>query len=155
MTAIRFRADRGRAVNFLAGCSATLCILLTPFACATESQSCLGIYRLSDGGIVDITPSDGAALRWRRFDGTTGALTKQSDGLWASTFGWTERPDGKTVRMSECASGRITFDGMKGQRLAFDATDTSFTSHGTTLAGRLLLPKGTAAVPIVVLLHGA
>jgi uncharacterized protein len=155
MTVISSGADRRRAANFLARCSAALCILLAPFAFAAESQACLGTYRLSDGGIVDIGPSNGDTLRWRRFDGTTGALTKRSGGLWTSTLGWTERPDGKTVRMSECAAGRITFDGMKGQRLAFDTTDTTFTSHGTTLVGRLLLPKGTATVPIVVLLHGA
>jgi pimeloyl-ACP methyl ester carboxylesterase len=156
MTLTRSRADGRRAVNILASFSATLWILLlAPYARATESETCLGTYRLSDGGIVDIAPSEGDTLRWRRFDGTTGALTKKSDGLWASALGWTERPDGKTVRMSECAAGRITFDGMKGQHLAFDATDTTFTSHGTTLAGRLLLPKGMAAVPIVVLLHGA
>jgi hypothetical protein len=150
MTVIGCGADRRRAVNFFARCSAALCILLAPFAHATESQACLGTYRLSDGGIVDIARSYGDTLRWRRFDGTTGALTKQSNGLWTSTLGWTERPDSKTVRMSDCAAGRVTFDGMKGQRLAFDATDTTFTSHGTTLSGRLLLPEGTAAVPIVV-----
>lgn len=157
MTATRSRADGRAAVSFLARCSATLCILLlAPFARATETQDChVGTYRLSDGDIVDIAPSDGATLRWRRFDGTTGALSEKTDRLWTSTLGWTGRPDGKTVRWSECAAGRITFDGMEGRRLTFDVTDTTFTSHGTTLVGRLILPKGTAAVPIVVLLHGA
>jgi pimeloyl-ACP methyl ester carboxylesterase len=156
MTVTRFMADPRQAVNFLARCSATLCILLlAPFARATESEDCLGTYRLSDGGIVDIAPSVGNTRRWRRFDGTTGALTEKKDGLWTSTLGWTGRPDGKTVRFSECAAGHITFDGMEGRRLTFDVTDTMFTSHGTTLVGRLALPKGRAAVPIVVLLHGA
>jgi pimeloyl-ACP methyl ester carboxylesterase len=156
MTVTRSRANRRRAVNFLARCSATLCILLlAPFARATESEDCLGTYRLSDGGIVDIAPSVGNTRRWRRFDGTTGALSEKKDGLWTSTLGWTGRPDGKTVRFSECAAGRITFDGMEGRRLTFDVTDAMFTSHGTTLVGRLVLPKGRAAVPIVVLLHGA
>ena len=44
---------------------------------------------------------------------------------------------------------------MEGRRLKFDVTETTFTSHGARLAGRLILPKGTAAVPIVILLHGA
>jgi pimeloyl-ACP methyl ester carboxylesterase len=156
MAVTRSRADGRGAVSFLARCSATLCILLAPFARAAETEDChVGTYRLSDGGIVDIAPSDGATLRWRRFDGTTGALTEKRDGLWVSTLGWTGRPDGKTVRLSECAAARVTFGGMEGRRLTFDVTDTMFTSHGTTLVGRLILPKGTAAVPIVVLLHGA
>src|SRR3984957_17265649 len=72
-----------------------------------------------------------------------------------SSFGWTGRPDGKSVRFSSCAAGRINFDGVEGQRIKFDVTDTTFTSHGVKLAGQLILPKGTAAVPVVVLLHGA
>lgn len=157
MTVTGSRADGRRAVNFLARCSATLCILfLAPFAHAAETEDChVGTYKLSDGGIVDIASSDGDTLRWRRFDGTTGALTKKSGGLWTSTLGWTGRPDGKTVRLSECAAGRMTFDGMKGHRLAFDVTETTFISRGTTLVGRLVLPKSAATVPIVVLLHGA
>jgi pimeloyl-ACP methyl ester carboxylesterase len=152
----RSRADGRGAASFLARYSLTLCILLAPFAHAAETVDChVGTYRLSDGGIVDIAPSDGATLRWRRFDGTTGALTEKTDGLWTSTVGWTGRPDGKTLRMSECAGGRITFDGLEGRRLAFDVTDTTFTSHGTMLTGRLIVPRGTSAVPIVVLLHGA
>ena len=34
-------------------------------------------------------------------------------------------------------------------------TDTKFAGHGVTLAGRLVLPKGKTAVPIVVLVHGS
>jgi dienelactone hydrolase len=156
MTMIFSKEDGRPTVSFLIRCSATLCIfLLAPLAGAAGMQDCIGTYRLPDGGILDIAPSEGETLRWRRFDGTTGALTKKSDGLWTSTLGWTGRSDGKTVSLSECAVGRITFDGMEGRRLVFDVSETSFTSHGTTLVGRLILPKGTAAIPIVVLLHGA
>jgi uncharacterized protein len=115
----------------------------------------LGTYRLADGGIVDIAPSDSNTLRWRRFDGTTGALTEKEDGSWTSAYGWTGRPDGKTVRFSECAAGHINFDGLEGDHVAFDLTDTTFTSHGVSLAGRLVMPKGDAIVPIVILVHGA
>jgi uncharacterized protein len=115
----------------------------------------IGTYRLPDGGVVDIAPSESNTLRWRRFDGTTGALTEKGDGLWISSYGWTGRPDGKSVRFSACEAGRINFDGAEGRRIKFDVTDTTFTSHGTTLAGRLILPKGTAVVPIVILVHGA
>jgi pimeloyl-ACP methyl ester carboxylesterase len=135
---------------------AGLCIsVVAPAARAAEAMNChVGAYRLSDGGIVDIAASNGNTLRWRRFDGATGALTGKSGGVWTSSYGWTGRSDGKSVDMFGCGSERINFDGMKGRRLRFDATDTTFTSHGARLAGRLILPKGTGVVPIVVLLHG-
>ena len=144
-----------RALSFLAKCSGALWVLLAPCAGAETVNCHVGTYRLSDGGIVDIAPSVGESLRWRRFDGTSGGLTEKGDGLWSSTLGWTGRSDDKIVRLSECAARGITFDGAEGRRLTFDLTDTTFTSHGTTLVGRLVLPKGKAAVPIVVLLHGA
>jgi uncharacterized protein len=123
---------------------------------ATEAPNChVGTYRLSDGGIVDIAPSEGKLLRWRRFDGTTGALTQKEGGQWSSSYGWTERPDGKTVSFSTCDTGHISFNGLAGQRIQFDVTDTVFTSHGTKLTGRLILPQGAAAVPVVILVHGA
>ena len=157
MVVNRSRANGRGAAGFLARCGAALCILLlAPFARAAETGNChVGTYRLSDGGIVDIAPSEGATLRWRRLDGTTGALTEKKDGLWTSTLGWTGRPDGKTILLPDCAAGRIAFDGLKGRRIAYEVTDTTFTSHGTTLVGRLILPKGKAAVPIVILLHGS
>jgi uncharacterized protein len=82
-------------------------------------------------------------------------LTEKADGLWISSFGWTGRPDGKSVRFSACAAGRINFDGVEGRRIKFDVTDTTFTSQDVKLAGRLILPKSTAPVPVVILLHGA
>jgi len=142
-------------MNHLVRTGILACILLgvTPVAGATN---CLvGIYRLNDHSLVDIAPSEGDNLRWRRFDGTTGALQKASDGKWRSTSGWTDRPDGKTVSFSECPVGKIDFDGKPGERVALDVTDTTFSSHDTMLAGRLVMPKGNGKVPVVVLLHGA
>ena len=115
----------------------------------------LGTYHLQDGTDVDIGATDGQHLRWRRKDGTTGALTEASDGSWTSTLGWTERPDGKHVSFSDCAKGEITFDGVEGKRIAFDVTETKFQGAGVTLAGRLVMPKGDSQVPIVVLIHGS
>lgn len=151
------RPTQASRVNRLARSIAIVHILFfAPFAGAAETVDChVGIYRMSDGRTVDIAPTGGETLRWRRFDGSTGLLTRTADGLWTSTFGWTGRPDGKAARFSECAEGRITFDGLEGHRLDLDVRETKFTSHGATLAGRLLLPKGSAAVPIVVLVHGA
>ena len=123
---------------------------------AAETPDChVGIYRLKDGSFVDIAPADGGALRWRRFDGTTGALRKGDGGGWSSTRGWTDRPDGKTVSFPDCTTGDIAFDGMRGHRVALHVTDTTFRSHDTTLTGRLVMPTGSSRVPVVVLLHGA
>jgi len=115
----------------------------------------IGIYRLSDNSDVDIAPSDEGRLRWRRKDGTSGALSRNTDGSWSSTLGWTERPDGRRVSFSECNAGEIRFDGLQGKRIAFDVTETSFKSGDIDLAGRLLMPKGRGPVPIVVLVHGS
>jgi uncharacterized protein len=47
------------------------------------------------------------------------------------------------------------FDGLLRQRIPFLVTETTFESHGVKLAGRLVLPPGSAPVPITVLVHGA
>jgi pimeloyl-ACP methyl ester carboxylesterase len=115
-----------------------------------------GTYRFSNGEIVDIARSEGDTFRWRKFDGTTGVLSKKQDGSWTSTLGWTDRPDGHAVSFTRCASGEIEFDGRKAQRIPFDVTDTVFEGRGgIKLAGRLVLPKDENPVPIVVLVHGA
>jgi uncharacterized protein len=126
------------------------------FAHAGRVNDCLvGAYRLNSTDFVDIAPSEGDTLRWRKFDGMTGALHKGRDGAWISTAGWTDRPDGKTVRFPDCDSGKIEFEGTTGDRIAFDVTDTRFRGRDVDLAGRLVLPRKRAAVPIVVLLHGS
>jgi len=157
MTICRPGPERLGSATIFAICVAALCnSFVAPAARASEAMDChIGTYRLSGGGIVDIAPSDSNTLRWRRFDGTTGSLTEKGGGLWTSSYGWTGRPDGKSVRFSACEAGRINFDGVEGRRIKFDVTETTFTSHGATLAGRLILPKGTAVVPIVTLVHGA
>ncbi len=115
----------------------------------------IGSYRLSDGKSVDIAPSDEGTLRWRMFNGETGQLHRQKDGTWMSTYGWTGRPDGKTVSFSDCNNGGITFANEHGMRIAFDVTNTTFYSNGTKLRGRLILPKGHGKIPVVVLVHGS
>lgn len=136
-------------------------MLLMPGAAARAADNAaanchIGAYRLADGSLVDIGATDPATnLRWRRVDGTTGLLQSHPDGAWTSTLGWTGRPDGKTVRFSDCNAGRITFAGMAGRRIAFDITNTHFQGAGVTLAGRLVLPEGNGRVPIMVLVHGS
>ncbi len=127
------------------------------FAADNTVDDCrVGAYRLGDGQVVTVNPSDtDKSFRWRKFDGTTGKLTEAADGSWPSTLGWTDRPDGKTVRFSDCAKGEIDFAGAVGHKLAFDVTDTTFQSGGLKLRGRLVLPKGAGPVPIIVMVHGS
>jgi uncharacterized protein len=141
--------------------SAYLCIALwalvatASFARATETPDChVGSYRLADGTVVDVSPDD-EPLRWRKFDGTTGLLNKTADDDWRSTYGWTDRDDGKTVTFPDCSAGRINFGGVSGERIVFDVKNTTFKSHGTTLAGRLILPTGAGKVAVVVFVHGS
>lgn len=117
----------------------------------------IGAYRLTSGAVVDIGLSNGGpsdvGLRWRMFDGETGLLRKTGE-AWTSTRGWTDHPDGKTVRI-DCGVGQISFAGEAGQRIAFDVRETKFRGDGVDLAGRLVLPKGSGPAPIVVLVHGS
>ncbi len=138
--------------------STTACaaVLLPALANALPVGDChLGAYRLADSSVIDVAPYEDGTLRWRNFDGTTGVLHKMQDGGWSSTFGWTDRSDGKAVSFSPCAAGEIQLDGMSGHHIDFDVTETTFGSRGVRLAGRLVLPKGRKQVPIAVLLHGA
>jgi uncharacterized protein len=115
----------------------------------------VGSYRLIDGRAVDVAPSDSNNLRWRTFTGETGHLHPQADGTWASTYGWTDRPDGEPVSFSDCDKGEIIFGNESGRRIAFDVRDAVFESNGVMLVGRLIMPKGSGKVPVVVLVHGS
>ncbi len=122
----------------------------------TDTARCaIGAYRLADGRAVDIAPAGGGKLRWRQEDGTNGALAPAIDGKsWTSSLGRTGRADGKTLHF-DCAAGSIDFAGTPGQRISLDVIETRFAVEGAELAGRLILPKGSGPVPIVVLIHGA
>jgi uncharacterized protein len=138
----------------LAGLTAGLAILApTPVVAASPDACRIGSYRLNDGSDIDIAPSEGNTLRWRRFDGTTGALHPQKDGTWGSTRGWTRAADGLVVSFPSCDA--IRFGEVAGMRRRFDVRDVKFESHDTTLAGRLVMPPGGDKVPVVVLIHGS
>ena len=134
--------------------------LLAPRSAAADADTThdchIGAYRLADHSVIDIAPSDEGLLRWRRFDGTSGALTRSATGDWMSSAGWTERPDGKVVRFGNCRSGRVDFAGVAGHRIDLVVRETSIErTDGVRLAGRLVLPTGRAVVPVVVLIHGS
>src|ERR1700722_17167238 len=120
-----------------------------------KSDCDVGSYRLSDGRSVDVAPSDGNTLRWRTFTGETGQLHPQANGTWSGTYGWTDRPDDKTVSFSDCDKGEIVFGNVSGRRIAFDVRDAVFESNGVKLVVRLIMPKGSEKIPIVVLVHGS
>jgi pimeloyl-ACP methyl ester carboxylesterase len=133
-----------------------LLLLVAAPAVADATKDChIGSYRLSDGRAVDIAPSEGDTLRWRLFTGDTGQLHPQKDGTWTSTYGWTNRPDGKTVFFSDCAKGEIRFGDESGKRITLDVHNTTFESGGIKLVGRLVMPEGKGKVPVVVLVHGS
>ncbi|MCW4455684.1 alpha/beta hydrolase [Flavobacterium sp. MXW15] len=115
----------------------------------------VGSYRLDDGRALDIGPGSEGKLRWRTADGRSGALSPAGGDAWASTLGWTERPDGHRIIFDDCGRGGIRFDDTAGHRVPLVEIDTRFQGSGVTLAGRLTLPAGDAQVPVVVLVHGA
>jgi pimeloyl-ACP methyl ester carboxylesterase len=132
-------------------------ILLAPaVAPADPAMDChIGAYRLSDGSVIDLGPDAGAALRYRQFDGTTGAMRAAGDGTWTSTLGWTERADGKRFALGACGTGELRVDDLAGKRIEFDVIETRFKARDIELAGRLVLPKGADRVAIAVLVHGS
>jgi uncharacterized protein len=133
---------------------AAVAILTPALVFGASAEDCrIGSYQLADGSDIDIAPSDGDTLRWRRFDGTTGALHPRADGTWVSTRGWSKLADGVVVSFVGCDT--VRFGNVSGTRRRFDVREVVFQSHGTALAGRLVMPPGSNKVPVVVLLHGS
>src|ERR1700757_4774133 len=96
-------------------------LLFSALAGAADKTDChVGSYRLNDGRAVDIAPADDNTLRWRMFTGETGKLHSQANGSWTSTYGWTDRPDGKTVSFSDCGKGEMRFGSEIGHRIPMD-----------------------------------
>ncbi|HEY0506155.1 MAG TPA: alpha/beta hydrolase [Lysobacter sp.] len=115
----------------------------------------VGLYRLDDGRVVDVSPRGDGDLRWRLLDGRTGKLDRDDAGRWHGTTGWTDRPDATPVALGSCDAPSLTFEGRSGKRESFPSIDTRFEGHGETLAGRLVLPRGDGPFPIAVMVHGS
>lgn len=129
---------------------------LATAAGATKATDChVGSYALSDGGTVDLAPSEGSSLRWRKPDGTSGVFALAGDNAGQSRLGWTGRPDGKHIDLGSCADDSIDFAGLRGKRIPLDVQDTRFVSGDVELNGRLVMPAGDRPVPVVVLLQGS
>jgi pimeloyl-ACP methyl ester carboxylesterase len=78
-----------------------------------------------------------------------------AQGTLVSHLGWTGKPDGHRVTLPACVENAIVFDNARATRVAFDTADTKFTGANVSLAGRLVMPKGNARLPIAVLVHGS
>lgn len=116
----------------------------------------VGLYRLDDGSWVDVAPLPSRGLRWRRLDGSTARMSLNAEGRWVSTLGSTRRVEGPQPQLGTCEEERIVFEGQSGYRLGLDGQDTTFVGQGgTRLHGRLILPPGDDAVPIMVEVHGS
>lgn len=135
--------------------SLVLLVSSSLFAAEPQEDCRVGFYRLQDGTGIDIGNTSSAALRWRRADGTSGALHGEPGHELTSTLGWTDRPDDHHISFGDCAQGEIVVEGIAGKRVEFSIHETRLENAGATLAGRLVLPPGSHRVPIVVLVHGS
>ena len=145
-------------VNVRVAIALSICALFVaadPANSASAKDCHAGAYQLRDGGVIDIAPSEGDTLRWRAWSGETGQLHPRANGTWASTYGWTHRPEDRTISFSGCDRGELLFGQEPGSRIAFDVHETTFESGGVKLVGRLVLPPGGTKVPVVVLVHGS
>lgn len=127
--------------------------LATCFSSLALADAChVGAYQLDDGRFLDIGPTANNSLRWRMQDGSSGKFPLAGG---SSKKGWTDRPDAHRITLDSCDSGVISFDELRGQRIALKITDVRFAAANAELAGRLILPAGNEPVPVVVLVHGS
>ena len=138
-------------------CLALTALLATGGGAAAAEQAChVGLYRLADGEVVDISFTAQDKLRWQRLDGRTGVIQPADGANRVSHGGWTDEPDEVRIGLLPCADRAITVDGQMARKVDFEVTDTRFKgAGGIELAGRLVLPKGASKVPIVVIGHGS
>lgn len=103
-----------------------------------QADTCtIGVYRGPDGAFVALSAaSDG--FRYTFDDGVTGR---------------TDRDDAQVA----CSTAAVRVGGAAlWPQIAIVETDTTFTSHGTQLAGRLLEPPGAGPhTPLVIYAHGS
>ena len=137
-------------ILLLAGLSACVSTRpsVEPFGCQT------GAWRLDDGRSVTLSEIPDGGLRWRLEDGRTGKLVKSGD-QWRNSLGWTDLPANFPATFGECPDGLLSFEGQTARRLDLEIVETKFAGAGETLQGRLVLPPGDAAVPILVVVHGS
>lgn len=116
----------------------------------------VGLYQLDDKSWLDVAPLESEGLRWLRLDGSTGRMTREADGRWVSTLGFTGRIEGPQPQLAACADGQVSYEGQAGRRMELVSIDTTFVGYGgARLRGRLILPQGNGRAPIMVEVHGS
>ncbi|MBO9545932.1 alpha/beta fold hydrolase [Caulobacter sp.] len=102
----------------------------------------LGAYALPAGKVVTITGDGGHArnLRYTLSTGAFGRLREGPDGTYsAGTL---------TVAFEPCETGRLKLAGEQGSRQPLTETDTTFSSDGIRLHGKLVMPAGAKALAV-------
>ncbi|HRP10605.1 MAG TPA: alpha/beta fold hydrolase [Terricaulis sp.] len=117
-----------------------------------------GLYRSAEGDVVALTPVTAGGYRWRKPDGTTGAVTQSGEG-WASTRGWTGESDGAQINLGACEARELQL-GPQGAmvtyaRVPLEVQDVTFEHDGLSFSGRLIWPAGQERAPLAVHVHGS
>lgn len=130
----------------------------------TANDAYHGAYVTDDGNSLVFTQSGDDCLRYVFFDGQAGRVCAQEgqDGL---VFTGARDLDGDgpnpaVVTFADRQGSSVALSSPSGPveiaiRAPVAAIDTEFTSNGTSLVGRLLMPPGDGPVPLVVFVHGS
>jgi pimeloyl-ACP methyl ester carboxylesterase len=144
------------SIVLVAGCTA-----VKPQEDPAPASCHTGVYRFEDGATVILTPSEGAALRYRLADGRSGRLYPRSSEEYEGGDGWAERePVVATARLQDCERNYIDFrlrSGPAGRasKVELPRVPAYFESLGNRLYGELYLPADTAPRALVVLAYGS
>ena len=146
--------------------AAAVAILFPAMAIAGDDpppeQAChFGAYRLPDGALLTLAPSDSPNLRYRMRDGTAGKLYPTPDGGYEGGDGWSVRtPVTTRARFGPCGAGHFSWrrgDGsaVEARRVPLPVEPITFTSGTTRLYGELVLPAAGTPKAVVVLQYGS
>ena len=113
-----------------------------------------GGYRLDDGRVLGIIPRDPGDARYQFFAGETGGVLEGDDGVWRAEDG-----GAVSITLGDCDDPSITFTeeglAIRGERIPYQVTETTFDGVDGERAGRLVLPADGDATAIVVSVHGS
>ena len=124
-----------------------------------------GAYRLDDGRLVFVTPSDGEVLRYRLMSGQSSTMLPVGDQSYESGPGWrTKEPvelriqfllspdDGSPTGLIWQPANEVE---QRGSRVDLPEIHSTFPAGDLTLRAKLVLPQGEPPFPTAVLVHGS
>jgi len=125
-----------------------------------------GAYRLEDGRLIAFAATGiPEAMRFALMSGETGrlrpAVHNRKLDIYEGGSGWaSDSPVAHRVTFEGCDAPGVVVSldrgkPLKGTRLDFETAEVTFQSHGLNLAGKLVMPKGAATVPVAVQVHGS